>query len=222
MLAMAVVPFVRVPLVLSAPINPGSCSTANTVMDLPSGQTALVAPSTAPTYVLLGVGVQNYTCAAGGSTYTSAGAVASLFDISCLQNNADYDTLPTRAFAFWSDTTSSGVTPLNVANDVGAPLLLGQHYFIPNPNGSGSLSPKWDFTAPSGDPSAFVVAAKVGDVPAPASPAANVDWLSLNAVSGSLAKQVFRVDTVGGQPPSSCAAGSAALSVKYVSRYYLY
>ncbi|KAJ7177889.1 hypothetical protein C8R46DRAFT_888939 [Mycena filopes] len=212
---MVVVPLVHVPPVLSAPINPGSCSTSATVMDLPSGQTVLVAPSTAPTYVLLGVGVQNYTCASGSSTYTSAGAVASLFDISCLQNNADYDTLPARAFAFWNDDDGAPtVTPLNVAND--------QHYFIPNPNGLGSLSPKWDFTAPSGDPTAFVVAAKVGDVPAPANPATNVDWLSLNAVSGTLAKQVFRVDTVGGQPPSSCTPGSGALSVKYVSRYYLY
>ncbi|KAJ7757101.1 hypothetical protein B0H16DRAFT_1721560 [Mycena metata] len=209
------------PLILSAPINPGSCDTSKAVMDLPAGQTQLVNPSTPPAYVLLGVGVQNYTCSASG-TYTTAGAVASLFDVSCLQNNANYGTLQDRAFAFWNNSTSPPeVTPLNVANDVGAPLMLGQHYFIANPN--GSLSPKWDFTAgPSKDPNAFVVGAKVGDILAPTNSGTNVDWLSLNAASGTLANHIFRVDTVGGQPPSSCVVGSELLSVKYVARYYLY
>lgn len=66
------------------------------------------------------------------------------------------------------------------------------------------MSPKWDFTsgALAGHPSAFVVAAKAGDIPAPTGPP-DVDWLSLTNVSGSLATQVFRVNTVGGLPPAS-------------------
>jgi hypothetical protein len=43
------------------------CDTSKAVMDLPPNQTALVAPATAPLFVLLGVGVQNYTCS--GTTF---------------------------------------------------------------------------------------------------------------------------------------------------------
>ncbi|KAJ7789913.1 hypothetical protein B0H14DRAFT_2626610 [Mycena olivaceomarginata] len=175
---------------LAAPINPGSCDTSKAVMDLPSGKTALVNPAVPPTYVTLGIGVQNYTCS-DTSTYTSVGAVASLFDITCLMNNFNFASIQTRAFAFWNE--SSQVTPTNVANDLGAPLMLGRP----------GLSPKWDFTSSTGDASAFVVAAKVGDVPAPSDSSISVDWLSLNRVDGDLATQIFRVDTVGGQPPSS-------------------
>ncbi|KAJ6481788.1 hypothetical protein C8R45DRAFT_1063035 [Mycena sanguinolenta] len=208
-----------VPSVLASFINPGSCDTSKATMDLPAGQTALVNPTFPPTFVTLGVGVQNYTCSNVSSTYTSVGAVASLFDISCLLNNFNFDSIQTRAFAFWNET--SQVTPLNVANDVGAPLMLGQHYFITNPNGTG-LSPEWDFTVSTGAPDAFVVGAKVGDILAPSDPTVNIDWLSLNGVDGDLATQIFRINTVGGQPPSSCVPGSALLSVKYVSLYYLY
>jgi hypothetical protein len=45
-----------------------SCDSSTAVMDLPPNQTALVAPATAPLFILLGVGVQNYTCS--GTTYT--------------------------------------------------------------------------------------------------------------------------------------------------------
>jgi hypothetical protein len=85
------------------------------------------------------------------------------------------------------------------------------HYFVPSPSGSG-ISPEWDFTSTgnfAGDASAFVIGAKVGDIPAPSSPATNVDWLALNNVEGALASKIFRIDTVGGQPPASVSALSA-------------
>jgi hypothetical protein len=43
------------------------CDTSTAVMDLPPNQNTLVAPATAPLFILLGVGVQNYTCS--GTTY---------------------------------------------------------------------------------------------------------------------------------------------------------
>jgi hypothetical protein len=66
------------------------------------------------------------------------------------------------------------------------------------------VSPQWDFSsaALAGHPDAFVLAAKVGDIPAPTG-SPDVDWLSLNKVKGNLATQVFRVNTVGGLPPAS-------------------
>lgn len=67
------------------------------------------------------------------------------------------------------------------------------------------MNPKWDFTsqgAYKGNANAFVVAAKSAGIPAPTG-AQDVDWVALKAIQGSLASDVFRVDTRGGQPPAS-------------------
>lgn len=45
------------------------CFVPVTALDLPSNQTQLVRPNTAPNYVVLGVGNQNYSCTDSG-TYT--------------------------------------------------------------------------------------------------------------------------------------------------------
>ncbi|KAJ7171356.1 hypothetical protein C8R46DRAFT_1175693 [Mycena filopes] len=198
------------------------CSTSAAVMDLPAGQTQLVSPTTAPLYVALGVGVQNYTCSASTLKYTSTGAVASLYDISCLASTPAFASIQTTVFNAWN-AAPAGASPTPPA---GAPVtLLGFHYFIPAASGTG-LSPKWDFTstgANAGNANAFFVGSKVGDITDPTGNAAvNVDWLALNKLSGSLATQVFRVDTVNGQPPTSCVAGSADISVKYTAKYFLY
>ncbi|KAJ6461223.1 hypothetical protein C8R47DRAFT_1159599 [Mycena vitilis] len=213
-------------LVSAAPAAPAigaSCPTSGAVMDLPAGQTALVNPTTAPLFVALGVGIQNYTCTASTLKYTSTGAVASLFDISCLAKTPIFGSIQNAAFSAWSAVPAS-VTATTIGSKIGAPALLGFHYFVPSPSGTG-LSPKWDFTSTgkfAGNSSAFVLAAKAGDVVAPTVPATNVDWLALNNVQGSLASKIFRVDTVNGQPPTSCVAGSADISVKYTAKYYLY
>jgi hypothetical protein len=76
---------------------------------------------------------------------------------------------------------------------------------VTSPTGTG-ISPIWDFTSSgnfAGDANAYVIGAKVGDIPAPTKPTTNVDWLALNGVQGALASKIFRIDTVGGQPPTS-------------------
>ncbi|KAJ7288283.1 hypothetical protein C8J57DRAFT_1494596 [Mycena rebaudengoi] len=210
-------------LVSAAPAFPGKgvdncCSTAAIKMDLPSNQTLLVSPTTAPRYVALGVGVQNYTCTEATLKYASAGAVASIFDISCLKGTA-LATIQTTAYKLWAAAPASA-KPSSIR---AVPTLLGDHYFVPSPSGTG-ISPKWDFTSAgpnAGNATAFIIAAKAAGIAAP-NTAIDVDWLFLNRVSGDLASQVFRIDTVGGQPPSSCVAGSAPISVKYTSKYFLY
>ena len=69
--------------------------------------------------------------------------------------------------------------------------FIGNHFFITSGTG---LSPVWDYRAGAakGNPDAFVLAAKVADVPAPTS-IRDVDWLQLKSVSGSLATQVCTV-----------------------------
>jgi hypothetical protein len=100
--------------------------------------------------------------------------------------------------------------------------LLGQHFFIQNATGNG-ISPVWDFRANAfaGNPNAFVLAAEVGDIPAPTG-ASDVDWVSLKGLQGDLATQVFRVETKSGQPPASCTSGSAPITVKFTTQYWLY
>ncbi|KAJ7064668.1 hypothetical protein C8F01DRAFT_1054090 [Mycena amicta] len=214
-------------LVSAAPTLPKGaecCDASAAKMDLPANQTALVTPSTAPRFVSIGVGIQNYTCSAATSKFTSIGAVASLFDISCLDKTPAFASIQTVAYKAWNAAPAS-VTAATLGTKIGAPALLGFHYFVPAASGTG-LSPKWDFTSTgkfAGNSTAFIIGAKVGDIPAPADPTTNVDWLALNNAGGSLASQVFRIDTVGGQPPSSCTPGTSAdIQVKYTAKYFLY
>ena len=114
------------------------------------------------------------------------------------------------------------MTPQELMTTLGLLLnlpVLGQHYYVPNPVGPG-LSPKWDFTSSgvtAGNPNAYVIGVKVGDLPSTNS--SNIDNLMIKAVEGELASEIFRIDTNGGQPPSRCAAGDSNITVKYTARY---
>ncbi|KAI0346689.1 hypothetical protein BDW22DRAFT_1352853 [Trametopsis cervina] len=201
------------------------CDVSQVPLSIPSGAnaTALAAPlSSGPTFIGAAIGTQNYTCNSGG-TYTSAGAYAELFDISCLSSSS-YSMVTDMMYSAWALAPSSmNTTDVLQSLALLGPLnVLGQHYFI---NGStGALQAKWDFTSASqnGQPNAFVVGAKTGDIPDPSNPATNVDWLSLNRTSGDLATQIFRVDTRGGQPPTTCVPGSPEIFVKYAAQYIFY
>ncbi|KAJ8515689.1 hypothetical protein ONZ45_g6931 [Pleurotus djamor] len=202
MFSLALVALTVASAVFAAPSQATGCNISNAVLKLPAGQTGLVAPTGKPSFIAGAIGVQNYTCSDAG-TYTSVGALAELVDISCSYGTSSFDTIQDNWYLIW--------TP------------LGEHYFIPNPVTGTGLSPKWDFTshgATSGNHNAFVVGARSGGLPSP-SGSANVDWLSLSNVQGRLANQVFRVDTKGGQPPSSCRPGTS-ISVKYTSKYWFF
>ncbi|KAK7053634.1 hypothetical protein R3P38DRAFT_3576721 [Favolaschia claudopus] len=208
-------------LVSGFPLFPRTCPTTGATMDLPADQTKLVNPNAAPKFILLGAGVQNYSCSAATSTYASIGAVASLFDISCQQKSPAFANIQNAAFDILEAAPADASVDA-IGRAVGAPELMGYHYFVSFGTG---ISPKWDFTSTGshkGDASAYVIGAKDGNISPPNDPKTDVDWLVLHGVEGSLAAQMFRVDTVGGQPPSSCTPGSDPISVKYTAKYYLY
>jgi len=174
--------------------------------------------SSPPRLVALGVGVQNYTCSSSGN-YSSIGAVADLFDISCLYGTAEFAKVQDDVYDIWQkcDPSQSNLVH-ELLHEFNIPLV-GYHYFI---NDNGTLRPEFDFTSigpTKGNPDAFVVAAKAVDVPAP-NRVQDVDWLELTAVSGKFADEVFRVDTKGGQPPTSCTPGSPPISIKYAAKYW--
>jgi len=199
--------------VLAAPVQ--CCDISDMQLSLPcNNRTAFSTPTSPLTSLVLGVGVQNYTCSTAG-TYTSTGAVATLYDLACMSHSPEFDVMQDLAYDLWNASPANATPPTSSS-------FMGNHFFITSPSGTG-LVPVWDYRAgvAEGNPEAFVLAAKVADVPAPTS-SQDVDWLQLKSVSGSLSTQVYRTDTRGGSPPTSCTPGSAPISLRYVAKYWLY
>jgi hypothetical protein len=142
-----------------------------------------------------------------GPFHSSAGAVAELYDISCLFGQAQLDQVADDAIAAWTATSVSPAEFGSLLTEVPNPTSLGQHYFITNPVTGTGINPKWDFTsgAFNGNSNAFIVAAKNSGIPAPTGKQ-DVDWLyllPLAGTTGALASEVYRTDTRLGQPPAS-------------------
>jgi hypothetical protein len=138
-----------------------------------------------------------------------------LYNLACISHSPEFDDIQDKAYDLWKASPANGKPPISSA-------FMGSHFFITSPSGTG-LSPVWDYRAGAakGNSEAFVLAAKVANVPASTS-VHDVDWVQLKSVSGSLATQVYRTDTRGGSPPTSCKPGSAPISLRYVSKYWLY
>ncbi|KAI0764609.1 hypothetical protein BD413DRAFT_606239 [Trametes elegans] len=199
------------------------CAIDKFVLQLPQGQSQLAAPSSPPKFIGLAFGVQNYTCSSSNN-YTSAGAVAELVDVSCVASEPWFASIQDNLYNAWTGLIPYTIqTVIDLLHIVSPPEVLAQHYFVPNPTAGQGLSPKWDFTSSgafAGVQDAFIVAKGKGTLPAPTNATRDVAWLDVVQVQGNIASEVFRFDTVGGQPPSSCQSGhSPDISVKYVSKY---
>jgi len=202
----------------------GTCSTEKALLELPAADSTLAKQSAAPSFALLGVGVQNYTCSAEGK-YVLSGAVAELFDISCLAGKPAFKTIQDTALTIFKLIPDKFINNQNRGRLTGPLSLLssGKHYFTPK---GASNPPVWDMrsTGPRavlGKAGAYVVGSKKAGIPAPTG-AKDIDWLEVNGVEGQLATTIYRTDTRGGQPPASCKAGSAQITVKYTSKYFLF
>jgi hypothetical protein len=88
-------------------------------------------------------------------------------------------------------------------------------------NYNGTLSPEWNFAESQKTAAAFVIGAKDKTLAA-ANATTDIAWLQLHGVNGTLATEIYRLYTRGGQPPASCTPGSAEISVKYTSQYCAY
>jgi len=201
-----------------------ACDISHANVALPA-QASLVVPTSKLSYLAFGFGVQNYSCNSAG-TYTDMGAVAEVFDISCLYGKPAFSTIQDDAYTAWINAPPS-LTPqkiISLLHSSSNPEILGQHYFATNPlTGTGAL-PKWDFTsqgANKGNPDAFVIAIPSGAMAAPTGPQ-DVPWLTLHGIQGGLAQDILRDDSRGGVAPASCTPGSPSISVKYTNKYWLY
>ncbi|KAL1296748.1 hypothetical protein AAFC00_000217 [Neodothiora populina] len=209
---------------------------------LPVAPTPLPAPDSglALFQVAVGRGTQNYTCDTSNTTAVpeAIGAVASLYNVSCIAASVPslLEKIPPIALDLPSPSTDISTSSTSDGNDDSNAAanadLSGHHYFL-NPStpffnldtsthsyGAGAFK-KMDSTAAPDD--------------APKGPKGKGDgavaWLKLVAKdsssnedggNGKVLREVYRVNTAGGNPPKSCTGMPASFEVEYSAEYWIY
>ena len=185
-------------------------------------------PSTAlsqPPLILI-LNLQNYTCANASAQATPVpiGAIASLYNASCIAANYPdiFSILPALALSFPVPPQPSGVlAPSNID-------LSGHHYFATTTTPVFNLNVSPDPADKIGN----VVGRKAASSTAPADAVKGPDgvgngavaWLyvsATNATQGDV-KAVYRLNTAGGSPPETCENSAAEFSVQYAAEYWFY
>ena len=180
------------------------------------------APGLALAHVAIGRGTQNYTCDLANATATpvAAGAVASLFNVSCVA--ADIPDLLQKLPPISLDL------PVPSSTDQSSPMnqdLSGHHYFLDSTTpffnldtqlhqyGTGSFKKANASNAPDGAPLGQNGKGN-GSVP----------WLKLDAKNsaGQTFQSVYRLNTAGGQPPKACTGMPSAFEVQYSAEYWIW
>ncbi|KAK4215924.1 putative malate dehydrogenase [Rhypophila decipiens] len=189
---------------------------------LPAGASGLAPPSAGfkIKHIALGRGTQNYTCdlSKPDEAPKAAGAVATLFDASCVVS-AYPDlarSLGKVAMQFNLTSAESKLNPSNLA-------ISGHHFF------TGPTTPFFDLDV-STKKLGHANCAKDGATPAPANAPkgqkgeAAVPWLKLLTISGATGnlREVYRVETVGGSAPATCQGLPAGFTVQYAAQYWFY
>lgn len=148
------------------------------------------------------------------------GAVASLFNVSCLA--ADSPDLLAKLPPIALDL------PVPTSDDADSPamtMLSGHHYFIDATTAFFNM----DTTAHDYGTGAFKKA-NSSDPPT-AAPVGQfgqgygaVAWLKLDAKNseGQVFQEVYRLNTAGGNPPTTCQGQAAEISIQYSAEYWLY
>ncbi|RAK77567.1 DUF3455 domain-containing protein [Aspergillus fijiensis CBS 313.89] len=194
-------------------------------------------------FIALGRGTQNYTCPTtskdntpknSSATPIATGAVATLYDISCLAATPKDHALrflhalpgftraiPQEVLAFYAVMLSQSA-------------IIGEHYFSPSQSSSttsttaAAAMPVFDlrpatFGKQGGRyESNWVKAKKVESVNAPGSGGDDVPWLKMVSVEGSGIQEIYRVHTAGGMSPATCAAHEGEFGVEYAAEYWFY
>ena len=216
--------------------NPGRDSNSYlNKTDTVTGPSSLPAPLANLTlkHITVGHGIQNYTCQSNlSSTPLALGAVATLYDVTALAFLSSTTTSQIPALAASLPLTPALIpnTPLVIPGLASFPVL-GFHFFASNG------TPVFDLSM-TGEK---MFSKKVAGIKAPSNSSAGitmsgtpglgaVDWLALTDLgvgSGSVGlKEVYRVDTAGGNPPVDCLGGGlvvgSMVGVPYSAGYYFY
>ncbi|XDG03808.1 hypothetical protein ABKA04_003423 [Annulohypoxylon sp. FPYF3050] len=195
-------------------------------------------------YILVGHGIQNYTCTAADATAASVGALAVVWDITDLYPGSSSSSLSASDFnLLTSRVLRTTEIPLNMASDgstgavVASPFpapvdlaiegitsavkFMGHHFF------DISGTPTFDLSG-AGDGEYFK-GKKDANIPAPSDAdkgldlaTGAVDWLRLSDKGTSTGVSlVYRVLTAGGNPDTCTIAGQTQ-SVPYTAQYWIY
>ena len=211
------------------------------------GATELPSPASNLTlkYILLGHGIQNYTCGSEGAEPKATGALAALYDVTALYPGTGDSVLTIEEFdQLGVDAIYDAELPLNMQSeeDAANSIAPGADLEEPFPSDPAdlqldSLSTPLPFVGhhffnSAGSPQ-FVfedvnyVCALSNKIDAPAGSDAGPDatgtvaWLQLGAIEGAVgASLLYRVKTVGGVSHGCSAAGSD--SVSYTAQYWFY
>ncbi|GJP91284.1 hypothetical protein CBS147343_8296 [Aspergillus niger] len=194
-----------------------SCSLNTTTLNINYNLTALPTPATNLTlqHVALGRGTQNYTCSSPQNTTskpTSVGALATLFDASCIASVDEelLHHLPALVQGIPLETLDFLATLISLA--CAGEGILGEHYF------TGNGQPSFDLRF-SGDDD-WATMKKVASANAPKS--VDVPWLKLVKIEGEGIKEVYRVYTAGGVSPATCEGQEGEFEVEYAAEYWFY
>ncbi|TQS34639.1 hypothetical protein Golomagni_04969, partial [Golovinomyces magnicellulatus] len=181
--------------------------TTNDSSPLPPPSEDLVAK-----HIAIGRGTQNYNCTKDPADLPiPIGALALLYDASCIASD-DPTTLSQLSNAALKLRLPTDETNTFTSFD----LAVSGHHFFPDPK-----TPVFDFSTAAADLGS-VIPKKNSSVPPPPDSIAGqnnkgdgaVSWLKLVASSGKL-REVYRVNTAGGNPPKTCRGMPATFSVQY-------
>ncbi|KAK0658228.1 hypothetical protein DIS24_g4913 [Lasiodiplodia hormozganensis] len=214
----------------------GNCDLSSVTMPLDQAPSPSPLPSPSEglilSHVAVGRGTQNYTCygASASSAPTAKGAVATLFNATCQAARTPdllYDT-PSIALAYDIPSAQTALAAYDI-------LLSGHHFFTDDTtpffdldtdqHSYGTVACKKDSAAnaPAANSSSSVKSNYAagtqgtdnGDVP----------WLKLDAVQDSTGytwKEVYRLNTAGGQPPKTCEGIDGDFTVEYAATYWFW
>ena len=185
----------------------------NHQVDIGPAPTPLPPPSSGLvlTHVAIGRGTQNYTCANSSAAPVPVGALATLFNATCLI--APYpqllNTVPDIALQFPVPNSSDANSPANL-------LLSGHHYF------TDSTTALFNLNTTLHDWGSVVC--KRSNISSSPDPSTDVAWLKLTSKSsfGCTISEVYRLNTAGGQPPTTCAGQQAKIQVQYAAEYWFW
>jgi hypothetical protein len=168
-------------------------------------------------HVAIGRGTQNYSCRANETAAPVAlGAVATLYNASCVASIYPdlLSMLPNVALQF--ELTDIDQATLSLSNLA----ISGHHYF------SNLTTPIFNLKTTAMD-LGFATCAKNNSVAAPAGEPTGQDdegfgavtWLKLLTRAGATGnlKEVYRVNTAGGKPPTTCAGMPTTFEVEYAA-----
>ncbi|OGE55027.1 hypothetical protein PENARI_c005G04191 [Penicillium arizonense] len=199
--------------------SPDACDISK--IALPSYASGLPGPTgLKPVYVALGRGTQNYTCASSSSNTTpvAAGAVARLYNATCLAANypSIVEKLPSIAYKITLPTNElASFPPANIE-------LMGHHFFF------DATTPEFNLNTTPDKQDGIVMSKKQGQIAAPSDATSGkygaVAWLYLTTTDGTIGnyKSVYRVDTAAGSPPKTCKGLPAAFQIQYSANYYFF